>query len=497
MLRLSPRSFAYLVLPTALVCAPAPAHAQLAERLYAHGEVGVGTMLTAPQSSRFGVGILLHARVGARLHDLVGLHLVVGSGWWQATDPADATARLTTLGVGLRFTPALPIGRAFIDVEGAYSVTGFATLERPYLSAGAGWLLPLGRGIVLGPALRYGHVFPSGTELEGSSQGGSGAAQFWNASVVFGWNGLAPAPPPPRPVQSLVVAPPPTDLDHDGVLDAEDQCPQVPMGTAPDPARRGCPRTDRDHDAVFDDEDQCPDEPQGTTPDPARRGCPSGDRDRDTVLDAVDLCPDTPRGPFPDVARPGCPTPDRDRDTVADAADRCPDQPGIPSANPAQNGCPTTVRIENGRLLLTRPVHFQRTRARIERRSLPLLEQVAEVLRLSPQIRRLSLNGHTDDRGDDQSNLVLSQDRMNAVRQWLIDHGVAPERLEAHGYGETRPIVPNESTRNRALNRRVEFIIVDPPTADEARATPAASPSGDESIERSPRRHRGSRHRRR
>jgi outer membrane protein OmpA-like peptidoglycan-associated protein len=211
------------------------------------------------------------------------------------------------------------------------------------------------------------------------------------------------------------------------------------------------------------------------------------------VLDPLDLCPGTPAGHLPDPARAGCPTPDRDRDTVADAVDRCPDQPGIPSADPARHGCPDIIRIENGRLLLTQPVHFRRARADIGRRSIPLLEQVAEALRLAPHIRRMSLDGHTDDRGDDAANLALSQARMNSVRDWLIARGVAPDRLEAHGYGETRPLVPNDSARNRALNRRVEFIILDPPLGGAAQAAPV-TPSGDETAERS---HSRRRHRRR
>jgi outer membrane protein OmpA-like peptidoglycan-associated protein len=73
----------------------------------------------------------------------------------------------------------------------------------------------------------------------------------------------------------------------------------------------------------------------------------------------------------------------------------------------------------------------------------------------------VEIQGHTDSNGDDSHNQGLSEDRANAVRNWLIAHGVSSDRLEAKGYGEQHPLVPNVTEGNRQKNRRVQFIIVD------------------------------------
>jgi outer membrane protein OmpA-like peptidoglycan-associated protein len=265
------------------------------------------------------------------------------------------------------------------------------------------------------------------------------------------------------------------DRDHDGVMDPDDQCVDVPQGDHPDPARRGCPLNDTDHDGIYDNADQCVDVPQGEYPDPTRPGCPDGDADGDGVLNGRDQCRDVIAGAHPDPARPGCPLPDRDGDTVIDAQDHCPDQPGAPNPDPQRNGCPGLVRVQNGMLQIMAPVFFATNRDVILPRSFPVLTAVGEALRASPDIRRISVEGHTDDVGDDARNMDLSQRRSQSVVRWLSEHQVEPARLEAHGMGETRPMRPIDGLRGRdlrtarSLNRRVEFRITDP-----APTTPAA-----------------------
>ncbi|MBL8602486.1 MAG: OmpA family protein [Myxococcales bacterium] len=256
---------------------------------------------------------------------------------------------------------------------------------------------------------------------------------------------------------------PAQDSDSDGVYDFEDQCVMVPQGEHPDPERRGCPLADRDQDGVFDPDDVCVDVPQGPHPDPERRGCPDGDRDHDTVLDHADQCPDVPQGIQPDPNRPGCPLPDRDHDLVPDPTDHCPDQPGAPSSDPNQNGCPTLVRIEQGHISILTPVFFDTDRDTIKPQSFRVLERVADVLRSLPQIRRVGIEGHTDNRATHEHNMDLSQRRAVAVMRFLTQHGVEETRLEAHGYGPDRPIATNNTVLGRARNRRVEFLILDPP----------------------------------
>ena len=335
-------------------------------------------------------------------------------------------------------------------------------------------------GAGIGPGLTYGAGTPAWRGL---------------LNVAYAPANRVEAPPPPAdtdndgvidpddvcPTTPQGAHPDPTrrgcplaDTDNDGVFDNEDQCVTEPQGAAPDPARRGCPRRDTDGDGVFDDEDQCVNEPQGATPDPERRGCPDGDEDHDGVLNHADQCRTVPQGPYPDASRPGCPIPDRDCDTVIDSEDRCPTEPGVPSTDPTRNGCPSRqVRMEYGQIVILENVYFAIDRDRILSRSEAVLSAVADALRAAPYIRRVRVEGHTDDTNTDEYNLDLSQRRANNVRAWLLAHGIDGGRLEARGYGESRPVRPVEGLRPselitaRALNRRVVFTVIDPAPGSE------------------------------
>lgn len=253
------------------------------------------------------------------------------------------------------------------------------------------------------------------------------------------------------------------DTDGDLVLDPDDLCVTVPAGDHPDPERRGCPTPDSDNDLVLDPQDQCVTTPQGPHPDPERPGCPDGDLDHDTYLDHADRCPDVSAGAHPDPARPGCPQPDGDHDLVPDGDDRCPTVPGAPSSDATQNGCPVHgVSVGSGHIHILEPVFFDTDLDVIKARSFPVLEAVADVLRSTPYIRRVRIEGHTDDRASREHNLDLSQRRAASVMRWLSEHGVEASRLEAQGFGPDRPVVSNQTREGRARNRRVEFIITDP-----------------------------------
>lgn len=104
-------------------------------------------------------------------------------------------------------------------------------------------------------------------------------------------------------------------------------------------------------------------------------------------------------------------------------------------------------------------IMFKSNSAEIDERSTALLSEIADVLLRNPQAARVQVQGHTDNRGDPETNLALSQQRAEAVVQWLTQAGVGADRLEAKGYGDSRPIVPNLTPGNRARNRRVQFIV--------------------------------------
>jgi outer membrane protein OmpA-like peptidoglycan-associated protein len=106
-------------------------------------------------------------------------------------------------------------------------------------------------------------------------------------------------------------------------------------------------------------------------------------------------------------------------------------------------------------------VYFDTGSDRIQPRSFGLLEQVANVMKTASYVKKLRVEGHTDDRGKDSSNLELSSRRAASVMRFLIEHGVAQERLASEGFGETVPIASNKTPKGRGENRRVEFMIME------------------------------------
>jgi outer membrane protein OmpA-like peptidoglycan-associated protein len=267
---------------------------------------------------------------------------------------------------------------------------------------------------------------------------------------VLGTMGYALRPDPPRE---------PSDRDGDGVLDEVDACPDRAGVPSPDPAKNGCP-PDRDGDKIVDAEDACPDKPGVPNPDRLQNGCPP-DRDGDTVLDNEDACPDVAGPRSDDPQKNGCP-PDRDNDKIVDAEDACPDTPGVQDPDPKKNGCPATVRIEGQEIKIAEQVHFATGKATILADSNDLLQQVADLIRAHPEIKFVSIEGHTDNVGKAANNKRLSKARADSVKQWLVKKGkLDAKRLLTVGYGDAKPIQPNDTPEGRQANRRVEFHILD------------------------------------
>ncbi|MCP3144832.1 OmpA family protein [Pyxidicoccus xibeiensis] len=272
---------------------------------------------------------------------------------------------------------------------------------------------------------------------------------------------------------------PDMDEDHDGVRNSVDRCPTEPG----DIARSGCSAKDTDSDGVEDTLDGCPFEPglvanQGCavqdadkdeTPDdsdscpseagPAdNRGCPVRDADKDGIDNDKDACPNE----FGPPERDGCPERDTDKDTVPNRIDSCANEPGT-----VKNfGCPQQIQplveLKRDRLLLTGKVYFDPGQIRLQARSHEVLDWVAKVIKEHPEMPLFLIAAHTDDRGFPDANRRLSQGRAESVRQYLVNKGVPPERLEAQGYGQSQPAESNATSIGRENNRRVEFLIVDP-----------------------------------
>lgn len=230
----------------------------------------------------------------------------------------------------------------------------------------------------------------------------------------------------------------PSDRDKDGIIDTNDNCPDL-VGIA---ANKGCP-ADRDADGVYDTADNCPDVP-GVA---ANKGCPA-DRDADGVYDRDDKCPDLAGL----VANKGCPS-DRDGDGVYDKDDRCPDLAGIA----ANKGCPALKEAESRVMNVSvKNINFKTGSAVLTTPSYKILDQVATILK-KYEYYSVSIEGHTDNVGNEASNLTLSRNRAKTCYDYLIKKGVAASRLSYEGYGETRPIGSNETAAGKLVNRRVEF----------------------------------------
>jgi outer membrane protein OmpA-like peptidoglycan-associated protein len=221
---------------------------------------------------------------------------------------------------------------------------------------------------------------------------------------------------------------PPPDRDGDGIPDAEDACPDVKGVRTDDPKTNGCP-PDRDGDGIPDAEDACPDVKGVKTDDPKTNGCP--------------------------------PDPDRDKDGILNAEDACPDEPGPKNVDPTKNGCPQAV-VKNDRIVILDQVQFRTDSAEILPESNSILGSVLKILNEHTDILRVSIEGHTDNRGTAAYNMGLSARRAASVVEWLVQHGVDASRLTSIGYGLTRPLDSNETDMGRRNNRRVEFHIVHP-----------------------------------
>lgn len=118
------------------------------------------------------------------------------------------------------------------------------------------------------------------------------------------------------------------------------------------------------------------------------------------------------------------------------------------------------VKVSEQAIVILDKVYFETDKDIIKQESYPLLDQVAAVFKTHPEIKKVEISGHTDSQGKDAYNLDLSDRRAKSVRQYLINKGVEAERMDAKGYGETKPIANNGSAAGRAQNRRVEFNIL-------------------------------------
>ena len=262
------------------------------------------------------------------------------------------------------------------------------------------------------------------------------------------------------------------DRDKDGVLDKDDKCPKIPGLLS----LEGCP--DRDKDGIRDSDDKCPDDFGLKVND----GCP--DRDSDGIIDLKDKCPEVPG-----LAKfEGCP--DTDGDGLQDMYDDCPEEPG-PVIN---KGCPKvpindtvyifdtiyvydTLFIKNSVIdkidtlvkevivpvsdLKTafKNVKFASDKYILTQRSTRILDRVVAYL-IDKNYLNIKLTGHTDSQNTKEYNMKLSENRVKAVRDYLVVRKVDSSRISIDWKGESVPIADNNTSVGREENRRVEIEIL-------------------------------------
>ncbi len=233
------------------------------------------------------------------------------------------------------------------------------------------------------------------------------------AGLQYGFGEARPQPVYIRPAEPVTYTP--ADTDGDGVVDANDRCPNTPAGWE-----------------------------VGTD------GCPL-DADKDRVPNSIDECPNTPAGM--QVGANGCPL-DEDKDGVTDAQDKCPGT----AANVAvdDKGC---AKVITQAIKEEIKIVFDSGKSIIKPEFKGEVAKVADLAKQYPT-SVISIEGHTDSSGKAANNLKLSQARADAVRGMLIsEFGIAEDRVTAKGFGSSQPIADNKTVDGKAKNRRVVAVI--------------------------------------
>lgn len=255
------------------------------------------------------------------------------------------------------------------------------------------------------------------------------------------------------------------DKDGDGILDRDDSCPTVPEDLDGFEDTDGCPDFDNDNDGIPDSVDVCPMEPEDRDNFEDEDGCPDFDNDGDGVPDSLDKCPNVPEDIDLFEDTDGCPDYDNDKDGIPDTLDNCMMEPEVYNGYKDEDGCPDTLirpteKEEKALNTKLRAINFKTGSAELLPVSFAAIDYVVNFLNQYSYLR-YEIQGHTDNRGSDEYNLLLSAARAGSVRGYLLSKGISQEKIIAIGYGEAVPIADNNTSTGRALNRRVAFKIIE------------------------------------
>jgi outer membrane protein OmpA-like peptidoglycan-associated protein len=134
-----------------------------------------------------------------------------------------------------------------------------------------------------------------------------------------------------------------------------------------------------------------------------------------------------------------------------------PAQPPPPKPDPP----PKRVVVKKDRIEVNQVIEFEPSSWKVTDDSQGILDEIAKVMGDHPEVKKVRIEGHTDNQGDAAHNLSLSHKRANNIMRYLVAHGVDASRLVAQGYGDSKPIADNGTDEGRAQNRRVVFVILE------------------------------------
>lgn len=320
----------------------------------------------------------------------------------------------------------------------------------PTLVGGMGYEIFATKSVSLDFGLRYSHLLKGDEDTIGTGDDNRGIVEFhFRLMYYINYD---------------------HDTDGDGIPDRFDADPFAPEDFDGFKDTDGIPDFDNDNDGVpdkFDKEPNIPEDKDGFEDDD---GVPDLDNDKDGIPDKEDKCPNFAEDFDGYEDDDGCPEADNDGDGIPDEKDKCPNYPETVNGFEDLDGCPDEkpqVKPKQEHPLFQRKVplnlpgiNFRSGSAELTASSFEQLFKVGKVLLENREIR-LEIRGYTDNVGAAMTNLRLSQKRAETIKRFLIDHGIAAERLRAIGLGEANPIASNATTAGRARNRRIEFVRID------------------------------------